>query len=94
MQKIAVNTIVSLFLVGLLIFSIISVVGLVFLTKMAYSKPDANDKICGNVSRSERNVARIAVIVLWVQFAWIILGSILKNVWGDCNFMNYGEMFY
>lgn len=80
----AKKTLISVFIVGLLALAILSVIGLVFLTRMAYSeKPQIDGKSCGDTSTTERNIARLSVIILWLQFSWIIIGSFLQSTWAD-----------
>jgi hypothetical protein len=81
-MKYVINTVTSIFIIGLLIFAILSVIGLVYLTQMAYSDKRQDDgQYCGDTNTTERNIARLAVIVLWFQMAWIIVGSYLQSVW-------------
>lgn len=72
----------SIFIIGLLVLSVLSILGLVYLTKMAYSdKKQDNGNYCGDTTQTERNIARLAIIALWLQFTWIVIGSFIKEVW-------------
>lgn len=78
------KTLTTVFLIGLLILAVLSVIGLVYLSQMAYSNDKTPDgKYCGGTTNTERNIARLSVIALWIQFAWIVLGSVLQPVWQD-----------
>jgi hypothetical protein len=70
------------FFIGLLITAVISVIGMVYLTQMAFSNEKlANGQYCGNTDTTQRNIARVGALVLWIQFAWIVLGSFIQPVW-------------
>jgi hypothetical protein len=82
MAKYVKKTVSTVFLIGLLVLAVMSVVGMVYLSQMAYSSTQQSDgKYCGGLTLSQRNIARLATIVLWIQFAWIILGSFLQPIW-------------
>lgn len=74
------KTALSLFIIGLLVMSVLSIMGTVYLSQMAFANDSNNGKYCG-VNETQRNIARFAIIVLWIQFAWIVTGSIIKPVW-------------
>ena len=64
----------TVFIVGLLVLAVLSVVGLVYLSQMAFSdEVMQNGKYCGNTNTTERNISRLTIVLLWVQFAWILL---------------------
>lgn len=72
----------TVFIIGLLVLSILSILGLVYLSKMAFSdEKQADGTYCGNTSTTERNIARLAIVTLWLQLAWVVLGSFIKEVW-------------
>lgn len=78
------KTVSTIFVLGLLILAILSVLGLVYLSKMAYSdKRQIDGQYCGDTSQTERNIARLAILLLWIQFAWIIIGSFIQPIWRD-----------
>jgi len=78
------KTIATVFLIGLLVLAILSVVGLVYLSQMAYSDDKlVNGQYCGNTNVTERNIARLAIIVLWLQFAWVVIGSFIQPIWSQ-----------
>jgi hypothetical protein len=82
MAVIVKKTAITIFLIGLLILTVLSIVGMVYLSKMAFNseqQPDGN--YCGNITSTERNIARIAVITVWLQFVWIVMGSLIQSVW-------------
>ncbi len=73
------KTAVGVFLTGLLILVILSILGTVYLTKMAFdSTPDSSGMYPGNLNQTERNIARLAIVFLWIQFTWIVLGTIYQ----------------
>jgi hypothetical protein len=81
-KQLLVKSAHSIFIIGLLVFAILSAIGLVYLSQMAFTnKKDANGKYCGGLNETQRNIARLAVIALWVQFAWIVAGSTLQSIW-------------
>ena len=81
---IAKKAVASAFIIGLFVLAVLSIVGMIYLTKMAYSDTKQTDgQYPGGLSETEKNLARLTVIVLWVQFAWIVLGSFLQPMWGD-----------
>lgn len=81
-KQIAKKTLTTVFLIGLLVLAILSVIGLVYLSQMAYTNDtDSDGRYCGGTSKTERNIARLAILALWLQFAWIVLGSVLQPVW-------------
>ena len=64
---------------GLLVLVILSILGTVYLTKMAFdSKPDETGMYPGNLNQTERNIARLAIIFLWVQFTWVVVGTLYQ----------------
>ena len=70
------------FLVGLLVLAVLSVVGMVYLSQMAFSEQkQMNGLYCGNLNYTERNIARLSIVTLWLQFAWVILGSFIGPIW-------------
>lgn len=74
----------TLFISGLLVLAVLSVIGMVYLSQMVFSKdklPSGN--YCGNLTETQRNIARISMIALWLQFAWIILGSFYERIWSN-----------
>ena len=76
------KTAITIFLIGLLILTVLSVVGMVYVSKMTFNsdkQPDGN--YCGGLTETERNIARIAVITIWIQFTWIVLGSLFQSIW-------------
>jgi hypothetical protein len=67
----------TIFMVGLVTLSVMSTLGLVSITKLTFS-PDT-DK-CGKVTKTEKGLSRLTSILLWIQIAWIILGSIILTI--------------
>ena len=72
-----VKTVHSIFIVGLLALAIVSVIGLVYLSQMAFDK---NVK-CGDLNHTQHNIAKVSIVVLWLQFVWIILGTYIQDIW-------------
>ena len=54
---------------GVITLNVLGVLGLVYLTKMSFSPPE--DK-CGEVTKTEKNIARMTVVLLWIQVVWIL----------------------
>ena len=72
----------SIFVIGLLVMAILSVLGLVYLSKMAFNdQANPDGTYCAGTSTTERNIARLAIITLWIQFFWILLGQFLNGIW-------------
>ena len=49
----------TVFIVGIIVFSMISILGLIYITKLSFS-PD-NDK-CGKVTKTEKGIARLTTV--------------------------------
>lgn len=74
----AKKTVQTVFLVGLLVLVILSVLGTIYLSKMAWDKSGK----CGSLSTNEKNIAKLTTIAIWLLFAWIVLGTFLKDkIW-------------
>ncbi len=71
------NTTKTFFLVGIITLSVLSVLGLVYLTKMSFSPIE--DK-CGKVTKTEKNIARMTVVLLWIQIALVLVGSVVQTI--------------
>ena len=71
------NTTTTFFLVGIITLSVLSVLGLVYLTKMSFSPIE--DK-CGKVTKTEKNIARMTVVLLWIQIALVLVGSVVQTI--------------
>lgn len=69
---------ITVLAVGIVILSILSIMGLVYLTKMSFSSQDDN---CGGTTKTEKNIARMTVVLLWIQIAMVLVGSIIQTVW-------------
>lgn len=75
----AKKTVIGVFLTGLIILVILSILGTVYLTKMAFdSTPDQTGMYPGNLNQTERNIARLAIVFLWIQFVWIVAGTVYQ----------------
>ena len=82
MTQVVKKSAITIFLIGLLSLAIFSILGLIYLTQMAYSDDSmANGKYCGNISYTQRNIARLAIVSLWIQFFWVVLGVFLQSIW-------------
>ena len=68
----------TVFIVGIIVFSMISILGLIYITKLSFS-PD-NDK-CGKVTKTEKGIARLTTVLLWIQILWVVLGVIIQTIW-------------
>lgn len=71
------NTIKTVFMVGIITLSVLSILGLIYITKMSFSS--GKDK-CGNVTNTEQNIARLTTVLLWIQIGWVVLGAIFQTV--------------
>lgn len=69
------NLVKYIFILGILIFSVMSILGLIYLTQITF----LNKKI----SKTENNVTKITIILLWLQISFIILGTILNTMYGN-----------
>ena len=68
----------TFFILGIIIISMLSILGLIYITKLTFS-PDT-DK-CGKVTSTEKGIARLTTILLWIQIVWIVFGSIIQTIW-------------
>lgn len=67
----------TIFLVGIIALSVMSILGLIFITKITFSKNiDTTD-----LSSTEKSLSRLTTILLWFQIAWVILGSSIITIW-------------
>lgn len=69
------DTFKLVFIVSILVLSIINILGLIYITKMSFSKYNGD---CG-VTKIEKNITKMTVILLWLQIGMIILGSIINT---------------
>jgi hypothetical protein len=65
-------TVKTIFMVGIITLSMLSILGLIYLTKMSFC-----DK---KVTKTEKGIARLTTVLLWIQIGWIVLGAILQTV--------------
>ena len=72
------NIIKTMFMVGIIVISMLSIVGLIYITKLSFSP--YSDK-CGKVTKTEKGMARLTVVLLWLQILWIVLGTIIQTIW-------------
>jgi hypothetical protein len=76
------KTAITIFIIGLLVLTILSILGTVYLTKMAFSdEKRADGNYCGGTTTTERNIARLAIVTIWLQFSWIVIGSFIRPIW-------------
>ena len=52
-----------------------SILGLVYITKMNFASN------CGDVTKTGKNIAKLTTVLLWIQIAWIVLGSVIQTIW-------------
>lgn len=74
------KTVVTIFIIGIIVLSILSCLGLVYLSKMSFSSQDDN---CGGITKDEKNIARITVVLLWLQIAMVLFGGVIHTIWSD-----------
>jgi hypothetical protein len=73
------KTFFTIFIVGLFVLAILSILGLVYLTQMSFSdSTDSNGQYCGAVNQTQRDLARLATVTIWMELAWIILGGTMQ----------------
>jgi hypothetical protein len=61
-----------------LALSIISVVGLYYLTNFAFNAKPGNEKTCvSNYSETKLNFSKVTVVVLWLQIAVVAVNAVL-----------------
>jgi len=78
------KTATTIFIIGLLILTILSILGTVYISKMTFTNQKQDDgTYCGGLTETERNIARLAIITIWIQFVWIVAGSFLQSVWAN-----------
>lgn len=71
-------TVKNFFMIGVIVLSVMSILGLIYITKMSFS-PDTDN--CGGVSRTEKGIARLTAVLLWIQVSWIVFGAIIQTIW-------------
>jgi vacuolar-type H+-ATPase subunit I/STV1 len=71
-----------IFILGILIFSVMSILGMIYLTKVTFT-----DK---KITKTENNITKITIILLWSQISLIILGTLIQTIYGNniLNFLN------
>lgn len=69
---------ITIFLVGIISLSVMSILGLIFITKITFSQTTTDTKI---LTSPEISLARLTTILLWFQIVWILLGSSIITVW-------------
>jgi hypothetical protein len=78
------KTFLTVFMVGLLITAILALVGMIYLSQMAFSdKKQTDGQYFGDTTETQRNIARLAMVVLWIQTAWILIGTFIEKVWTE-----------
>lgn len=65
-----------IFALGLLALSILSLVGLFYLTRYTFSATREDGKECVAVTTTERNIARLTVVLSWISIGLSVLGSV------------------
>lgn len=76
---------IGIFLIGLLVLAIMSLLGMVYMTKMAFNNDVQTDgKYCGQLTETERNIARLSILSIWGLLTWVIIGSAFKSVCLSC----------
>ena len=71
------NTVKTVFMIGIITLSMLSILGLIYITKMSFSP---NVSTCSDVTKTEQNIARLTTVLLWIQIGWIVLGAIIQTV--------------
>jgi competence protein ComGC len=62
--------------VSMLVLSVLSLVGLGYLTKYTFSAQRDGDREYVKVTMTERNLARLTVVLLWISVAFSLIASI------------------
>ena len=79
-----VNNVVGLVVgLGMIALSVVSIIGLVYLTRFAFQAKSAkllneNVSCVDNMSKTKLNFAKVTVVVLWIQIGLAILGVLGK----------------
>ena len=57
---------------GLLSVIVFNIWGMVYMTKISFSDPDENNRYCITLSKFQRNLTRLAVVMFWISvfFNW------------------------
>jgi hypothetical protein len=57
---------------------------MIYLSQMAFSdKKQTDGQYFGDTTETQRNIARLAMVVLWIQTAWILIGTFIEKVWTE-----------
>ena len=80
------RTMITVFVVGIFVCVVLSVFGMGYLTQMAFSDKTVDGEYCGAVDKTQRDLARMAVVLQWIIIAMVVLWTVLKVIWGDSVF--------
>ncbi len=84
MTDILRSTIYIVVILGLLVLSILSVVGLVYITQFAFKSKDmGKDQKCIKLSSFKMKLARLTVVLLWIQIGLMVLGALAGALAGN-----------
>jgi CHASE3 domain sensor protein len=65
------KTFMSIFIIGIIVLSILSILGLIYITKMNFSSK--------KLTNTQKNIARLTTVLLWIQIGLIIVASIVQT---------------
>jgi uncharacterized membrane protein len=80
-MEIARKSGLTVFFIGIVALTILSLLGLVYITQLAFSSQKSNGKYCYNLSKTQLNIIKLTVIVWWVNVAWLIMMPIIIKIW-------------
>lgn len=73
--------------IGILIISVMALIGIGYLTQFAFNAKKENDKHCIQITDTQKNVIRISIVIIWIALALIMLSSLVNLILGlrDCD---------
>ena len=71
------------FTLGMIALAVVSLIGLVYLTKFSFSsnRPSDSDQYCVKMSSTERQLSQVTVVLAWIQIAIPALLAFLALVY-------------
>lgn len=64
----------EIFFLGILVLSVLSILGLIYITKLTFTKKKLN--------KTEEEIVRLTTVLLWLQIGCIVFGSMIITLWG------------
>jgi len=76
------KSVATVFLLGMVAIAILSLIGLIYLTETAFDSRKMTDgKYSGKLDQTQKNLAKMSVVMVWVLVMWILVGSFLQKIW-------------